>query len=590
MSTSKNNLTQYNRKFFDSDKAITYIGTGSLGGKAQSLAFMNDVFSSDFNADDYPGIEVTIPTLTVIRTDVFDAFMKRNTLYDLAFSEIADERIAHAFQKADLPFEILGDLRALVTEVHSPMAVRSSSMLEDAIYEPFAGVYGTKMTPNHQHDTDTRFRKLVEAVKFVYASTYFKTAKNYIMATKHNIKDEKMAVIIQEVVGKRYDNRYYPQLSGVARSYNYYPMSRALPEDGVVNLALGLGKTIVDGGASWSYSPAYPNISPPFTSTREMLKQTQTEFWAVSMSSSHAYDPINETEYMNRENITVADKDLSLRHISSTVDRHSGRLSIGTGAEGARILNFAPVLQLDEIPLNNLIKYLLSLCGKMMKAPVEIEFAMTFKTDKHPGTKHRFGFLQVRPMVVSSEQVNIEQKEFDSGNILAASLSTLGNGINDSIKDIVYVIPENFEAKHTPHIANEIETINKKLIKENRPYVLIGFGRWGSSDPWLGIPVNWGQVSGAKIIIEATMENMNVELSQGSHFFHNLTSFGVQYFSIPFTGPYPIDWAWLSGQQKEDETRFVSHIHLSSPLLAKVDGCNGSGIIYKPKRENNEQQ
>ncbi|KAA3610646.1 MAG: hypothetical protein DWQ05_21760 [Calditrichaeota bacterium] len=584
MANSNKNLSQFNRKFLNSDNRITFIGSGSIGGKATSLATMNAILSEEFNFTDFPTIEINIPTLTVIRTDVFDKFLTSNHLHEIALSDKSDERISHAFQKADLPFEILGDLRALVNEVHSPLAVRSSSLLEDALYEPFAGIYGTKMTPNNQHDSDTRFRKLVEAIKFVFASTFFRTAKDYFKATKHRIEDEKMAVIIQEVVGHRFNDRYYPHISGVARSYNFYPMSRAAPEDGVVNLALGLGKTIVDGGISWVYSPAYPNINPPYSTIGEMLKQTQTEFWSINMGKAPAYDPINETEYMRSENITAAEKDGTLRYIASTVDNSSGRLTMGTGVAGPRVLTFAPTLQLDDIPLNKLLKSLLSLCEKEINAPVEIEFAMTLKSAGSVTHKHRFGFLQVRPMVVSTEKVDLNPSELTQNGILAASVNTLGNGFIESITDVIYVIPDKFEAKHTPQIAAELEAINKTVVSENRKYLLIGFGRWGSSDPWLGIPVNWAQISGAQIIVEATLENMNVELSQGSHFFHNLTSFGVAYFSVPFTSPYKIDWNWLEEQKIQDETTFVRHIVLPSPLSIKIDGRNGRGIIIKPKR------
>jgi len=566
---------QFNRKFFSSDKRISYIGGGSPGGKAQGLDFINGILLSEFNADDFPELDVKVPRCVVLRTDIFDEFMERNHLYKTALSDAADDRIAHAFQKADLPFSILGDLQAIVNEVHTPLAVRSSSRLEDAMYEPFAGIYATKMTPNNQHDADTRFRKLIEAVKFVYASTFFKSAKDYIKATKHKIEDEKMAVIIQEVVGNRHTDRYYPEISGVARSYNFYPMGRAKAEDGVVNLALGLGKTIVDGGISWTYSPAYPKINPPYGSVGEMLKQTQNEFWAVNMGKPPAYNPLKETEYMIKGNLSEAEEDGTLKYIVSTLDRYSGRVTVGTGTDGPRILTFAPLLLFNDIPLNSLIKTLLKLCEKNLNDPVEIEFAVTFSRSE----PHHFGFLQVRPMVVSSEEVQIDVKELTDKNTLLSSEKILGNGSDESIQDIVYVVPEKFEARLTPKIALELEAINKKLITENRPYLLIGFGRWGSSDPWLGIPVNWGQISGAKAIVEAGLENMNVELSQGSHFFHNLTSFNVSYFSLPFADDYKIKWEWLNRQKIVEETANVRHIRTESPLIVKVNGHKGYGVI-----------
>lgn len=567
-------VPKFDRNFWDSNNRLSYIGTGSFGGKAQSLVFINDILNSELNASDFPQIEVSIPTMVVLRTDVFDAFMKQNQLHKIIFANLPDERIAHEFQKADLPFEILGDLRMLISQVHSPLAVRSSSMLEDAMFEPFAGIYETKMTPNNQPDSDTRFHKLVEAIKFVYASTFFKSARDYIKATEHSIEDEKMAVIIQEVVGQRHDKRFYPELSGVARSYNFYPMGRVKPEEGVVNLALGLGKTIVDGGISWTYSPAYPKINPTYSSVGELLKKTQINFWTVNMGKPPAYDPITETEYMLEENLTEAEKDGTLPNIASTYNAASDRMSIGIGAMGPRVLTFAPILILNKIPLNDLIKNLLKLCEEAVGTPVEIEFAMTFNP-------FRFGFLQVRPMVVSTDKIEIKKEELTGENVLVASENVLGNGINNNLTDVVYVKPESFEAKYTQRIANDLENINQKLITNGCHYLLIGFGRWGSSDPWLGIPVNWGQVSGVKVIVEATLDNMNVDLSQGSHFFHNLTSFKVSYFSVPFSGKYKIDWEWLDKQGIIEETQFVRHARLFSPLQIKVDGRSGCGVINK---------
>jgi hypothetical protein len=393
-------------------------------------------------------------------------------------------------------------------------------------------------------------------------------------ATKHNIDEEKMAVIIQEVVGKRYDDRFYPEVSGVARSYNFYPFGNSKPEQGVVNLAFGLGKTIVDGGISWVYSPTLPKEAPPYGSVGELMKQTQTKFWTVNMGKPPDYDPINETEFMIYENITETEQDDTLSYVASTYIASSDRISIGVGSPGPRIINFARILVLNDIPLNNLIKTLLSICEEVHETPVEIEFAVTLNP-------HRFGFLQVRPMVVSTDEVEVAEEELTGENILVSSKNVLGNGINDTIADVVYVLPDKFEKKNTPQIANELEVINKNLVKEGKPYLLIGFGRWGSSDPWLGIPVNWGQVSGAKAVVEAARENMNVEFSQGSHFFHNLTSFKVSYFSVKQVDSYKINWDWLNNQKIEQETKFVRHVSLSSPLIIKVDGRRGRGVISK---------
>lgn len=572
-------LSPFDRKFFDSKEEFTYIGRGSLGGKAQGLAFIKRILTEKLEHKKYKNVEIEIPTLTVITTDLFDAFMRYNNLYETAYSGSSDEEIAIAFQKGSLPGDLAGDLRGLISKVHTPLAVRSSSLLEDAMYEPFAGVYATKMIPNNQLDTDTRFQKLTEAVKFVYASVFFKEAKNYIRATGSKIEDEKMAVIIQEVVGLRYGDVFYPDISGVGRSYNFYPMGRAKPEEGVVNLALGLGKTIVDGGTSWTYSPAHPKAQPPYGSLNELLKMSQNKFWAVNMGKVPAYDPIRETEYMLELDLNEAEEDETLELAASTYDASSDSIKMGTVSKGPRLLNFAPLLTLNVIPFNAILKDLLKLCQESIDTPVEIEFAATIEKDN--SDKARFGFLQVRPMVVSNEEVVISEEELFSADTLLSSDHALGNGSVESISDIVYVKPGSFDAKHSTKIAEELEIVNKSLTGKKTQYLLIGFGRWGSSDPWLGIPVNWGQISGAKVIAESMLENMNVELSQGSHFFHNITSFRVLYFSLPFTGSFKIDWNWLEQKETVYETDFVKHVKLSSPLHIKVDGRTGRGVILK---------
>ncbi len=574
-----NEIVAFNRSsFLNADKKITFIGTGEFGGKASGLINIAEVLRNKIDKDSYSGIDIDIPAMTVIRSDVFDAFMKRNNLYRIALSDSPDDRIAHAFQKASLPFEILGDLRSLNSQVVTPLAVRSSSILEDSQHEPFAGIYGTKMTPNNQPDTTTRFNKLVEAIKFVYASTFFKAAKDYLKATKYSTEDEKMSVIIQEVMGQRHGSRYYPELSGVARSYNYYAFGNADPEDGILNLALGLGKTIVDGGLSWSVSPKYPRSEPPFGGISDMLKNTQNTFWSVNMGKAPAYDPVNEAEYLLNQNITEAEDDNVLRNIVSTLDSKSGRVVMGTGKTGPRILTFAPILRSSEVPFVNLVSKLMSVCEEAEGDPVEIEFAMTFHNDK----PHRLGFLQVRPMVVSNEVVDVVREELVSDTVLCSSPQVLGNGVNNQIRDIIYLKLDKYDAQITYKIAAEIEKLNSALMKDGKPYLLFGYGRWGTSDAWAGIPVDWGQIAGAKVIVEAPLEGMNTELSQGSHFFHNVTGFGVMYFSVPYSGEFPIDWDWLNNQPCENETELIRHICLSEPLDIKVDGKTGNGVINKP--------
>jgi pyruvate phosphate dikinase-like enzyme len=578
-------LPAFDRNFWDGTFCFTRIGNGSLGGKASGLVFIKDLLSQAVDPGVFPGVEVDVPTMAVVATDCFSNFIQLNHLSDLNFDEMSDDNIGHAFQQADFPPELLGDLRALSEQVKTPLAIRSSSLLEDTLEHPFAGVYATKMIPNNQLDADTRFRKLLEAIKFVYASTYFREARDYIRTTGCEPAQEKMAVILQEVVGRRHGDRFYPDLSGVGRSYNFYCSAPALPNDRVVNLALGLGKTIVDGGVSWTYSPAYPRKPPPFASIDEMFRATQTEFWAVNMGKPPAYDPVSETEYMLRASLADADADGTLRFVASTFDPGRNRVVPGTGARGPRILDFAPLLVLGQFPLNDIVKALLQAAESALSAEVEIEFAAIMERSAVGPAKLRLGFLQVRPMAVSSDVIDVAADDLVSPQAIVASDRVMGNGLEAAICDIVFVRPENFSLMRTPEIAGELATINRQLVDEHRSYVLIGFGRWGSSHPSLGIPVDWSQISGARAIVEATLPDMNVELSQGSHFFHNLTSFRAMYFMVRHDVEFPIRWEWLNRQPVVSETEFVRHVRLPAPVSVRVDGRTGRGVIMAPTGE-----
>jgi hypothetical protein len=570
-------ITRFDRNFFTGKEKFTCIGSGSLGGKAQGLAYIKNVLEKSVAGQFLPDMTVNIPTLTVIATDFFDMFIEQNDLYEVAFSDLRDDQIARAFQKAELPGQLVGDLRALIAQVKTPLAIRSSSMLEDAMFEPFASVYKTKMIPNNQLDADSRFGKLVEAIKYVYASTFFGNAKAYMQATKHTTADEKMAVIIQEVVGTAGKRRFYPQISGVARSYNFYPIGLAEPEDGVVDLAVGLGKIIVDEAVAWSYSPAVPQANPPYNAVRDLLKQTQREFWAIHMGPPPEYDPIKEVEYMMKYDLSDAEADGALNFTASTYRAQDDRIVFGVRESGPRVVDFATILKLDHLPLNELLKQLLKVCEDTLGTMVEIEFAVTL--NRELGRPARFGFLQVRPMVVSGTEVEVPLSKLTGDKVLVASESTLGNGIVDTIEDIVYVKPDTFNASYTETIAAQLETMNRALLDEERPYVLVGFGRWGSTDPLGGVPVNFGQISGARVIVEATLPTMSTTPSQGSHFFHNVTSFQVFYFSVGHLEEYRIDWGWLNRQNIVGETDFVRHVRLERPLTIEVDGKRRRGVI-----------
>lgn len=570
---------EFDRHFLESPEEFTVIGSGELGGKALGLARIKRMLAAEWQPGGYPDFQVGIPRLTVLATDSFDRFMLENGLWDVACSDASDDRIAHAFLKASLPAAIVGDLRGLIERVRQPLAVRSSSLLEDDIARPFAGVYATKMIPNNQLDAESRFHGLTEAIKFVFASTFFAGARAYRAATGASV-GEKMAVVIQEVLGRRHGDRFYPDISGVARSWNYYAAGYARPEDGTVALALGLGKTIVDGGVAWNYSPTRPHANPPVASARDLLRQTQTRFWAVGMAGRPVvYDPVAETEYLVEADLQAAEEDAVLGPLASTYEPNSDRLSIGTGAAGARVLTFAPLLVLEKLALNDIVRAMLALAEQAVGAAVEIEFALTIEPGRTPPA--RFGFLQARPMRIAVDGVEATEESLAGPEVIVASESVLGHGVSENLADVVYVRPERFDLAHTREIAQEIALLNRGLAAAGRHFLLIGFGRWGSSDPWLGIPVGWAQISEARAIVEASLPQAQPDPSQGSHFFHNLMSLGVPYFTVRHTGPYAVDWPWLDAQAAVTETAFVRHVRFPAPLRIEADARTGRGVIRR---------
>jgi hypothetical protein len=554
---------------------IRLVGCGALGGKAQGLASIEAALRATFPEGRFPGISVGIPRMTVLTTDFFDAFMTLNGLWDVAVADLPDDRLAHAFQQGSIPGAFVGDLWRLALETTVPLALRSSSLLEDAMFRPFAGVYGTKMIPNRRPDVEGRFRELAEGVKFVIASTFFRDARRYRASIGQEVLAEKMSVIVQEVVGERHGDRFYPSISGVARSWNFYPASGAAAEDGVVELALGLGKTIVDGGKAWSFSPTRPDAPPPYNGVGDMLRNTQTDFWAVHMGAPPPHDPIHEDEHLVLANLAQAEYDDTLRFVASTYDRSSDRIVPTVSFKGPRLVNFAPVLQLDKVPLTPVLREILRFSKEAVGAEVEVEFAVLLH--RYDGLPARLGFLQVRPMVVSTNPVDLPEDLLGSPSTVVSSSCALGNGVIEGIHDIVYVVPGTFDPSKTREIAAEIEGINARLVEEGRPYVLIGFGRWGTSDPWYGIPCVWSQIAGAKVIVEASWPGMETDMSQGSHFFHNVTSFGVAYFSVRAVDR--LDWGWIEHQPVHGRTPHVRLVHTEEPIEIRVDGRNGRGVV-----------
>lgn len=572
-------IPPFERGAFVAGSRATRIGGGSIGGKAVNLVRMERLLAERFPPGAHPSIDISIPSMTVIGTEHFDEFAAQNGLRERSREGASDGEIVAACLRAELPVMLVGHLRALCDEMHAPLAVRSSSLLEDALDRPFAGVFATKMIPNAHPDPDQRFRELVEAVKLVYASVFFRAARAALRAGGADPDAESMAVIVQEVVGRRHDGRFYPELSGVARSYDFYPGLRAKPEHGVITLALGLGAHIVDGGIAWSYPPAFPKLGPPFASARAMLSETQSTFFAINMGKLSLYDPTHEAEFLVRGDLADAERDGTLRHIASTYDGASDRIVPGVSLAGPRVVDFAPLLKLRTVPVNDVLRELLAVCEAELGNPVEIEFAATLPARGEE--RARLGFLQVRPMVVDLEGASVTAERLTGDRAVVASELALGNGTWEGLEDVVYVRPEAFESKHTKRIAQEIASINEALVDEGRPYLLIGFGRWGSSDPWLGIPATWAQISGARGIVEATLPQMNVELSQASHFFHNVSSFRIAYMMVRHDGAGRIDWDWLRTLPVVRQTEFVRHVRVAPPLTLAVDGRERRAVVER---------
>ena len=574
-------LPRFDRHFWDGTFRFTRIGEGALGGKASGLVLIKDLLGEKIDPAGFPEFDLRVPTMAVLATGCFDQFMARNRLWTLPVETLTDQHIAHAFLEADLPTEELGDLRALIEQVKTPLAVRSSSLLEDALERPFAGVYATKMLPNNQLDPDRRFQHLVDAIKLVYASTFFREAREYILTTGRQPREEKMAVILQEVVGRRHRDRFYPDISAVARSLNFYPNWPAKPDDGVASLAIGLGKTIVDGGISWSFSPRFPRRPPPFTSIHEMMANTQTMFWAVNMGQPLSHDPVNEDEHLVLPGLKEAENDEVLDYVCSSYDPDSNIVVSGLQSAGLPIVTFAPILEDGSLPLAGLLRELLRAGEEATGAKVEIELALTFEERPRERLRASVGFLQVRPLTMVGEKVDVSPADLRDSHALVASDRVIGNGLWHDIADIVYVRPEHFSASGTSAIAQQVGTLNRELVRQGRPYLLIGFGRWGSSQVTLGIPVVWSQISGARVIVESTLPQMNTELSQASHFFHNLSSFRANYFMLQHNAEFGVDWDWLRRQPVLAETEYIRHIRLARPLTARVDGRTGRCVVLR---------
>ena len=574
----------FDRLKFDRYAHFARIGEGSLGGKGRGLAFLDAILKRHPELNQLPNATVQIPKTVVLCTDFFDQFMDENNLWGIALSDAPDEEILKHFLHAQLPDDLIADFFTFFEAIKSPIAVRSSSLLEDSHYQPFAGIYATYMIP-WLDDKYEMLRMLACAIKSVYASVYYRDSKAYMTATQNVIDQEKMAVILQEVVGQHYGDLYYPTFSGVLRSLNYYPIGDETAEEGIASLALGLGKYIVDGGQTLRVSPYHPNQVLQMSELETALTQTQTRFYALDMS--HVGDDFKVDDGFNIKNVRVkqADKDGSLQYIASTYDPVDGIIRDGIYEGGRKVISFCGVLQHGLFPLPALLQMSQKLGADEMRRPVEIELACNLYNKGGQEVRGDFFLLQIRPIVDSKQVLEEDLKQIPDADCLLRSHNSLGHGISEDVVDVVYVkADENFTAANNPQIALEIEQMNRKFLDEGKNYILVGPGRWGSSDYWLGIPVKWPHISAARVIVEAGLKNYHVDPSQGTHFFQNLTSFGVGYFTInTYTGDGVFQQDVLDAMPAIEETEHVRHVRFERPMKVMMDGKKQEGVVLLPQ-------
>lgn len=568
----------YQKDRFDEYSNFARIGDGSLGGKGRGLAFIGAMVKR------YPKLEsdnfaVNIPKTVVICTDIFDEFMETNELYPVALGDADDETILRYFLRASLPSRLIEDLMAFFDVVKSPIAVRSSSLLEDSHYQPFAGIYSTYMVPKIEEKYDM-LRTVSDAIKAVYASVFYKDSKAYMTATSNLIDQEKMAIVLQEVVGSRYNDHFYPTMSGVARSLNFYPIGNEKAEDGIANIALGLGKYIVDGGQTLRFSPRHPHSILQMSTMDFALRETQTRFYALDLKNMAEAFSVDDAFNLVKLGLKEADAEGSLKYIVSTYDPYDQIIRDGYYPGGRKILSFVNILQHDVFPLADTLDQILRIGQQEMGRPVEIEFAVNMDPSDH--TRATFYLLQIRPIVDNKEIMDEDLSLVKNEETILSSTSVLGHGIVGDVQDIIYVKTGAFNSSNNQLIAYEIEKMNRSFTDQEKGYVLVGPGRWGSSDSWLGIPVKWPHISNARVIVECGLENYRVDPSQGTHFFQNLTSFGVGYFTVnPFKGDGWFDEAFLNAQPAVEETEYLRHVHFDAPITIKMDGKKSLGVVLK---------
>ena len=570
----------FKKNRFDYYSNFARIGQGSLGGKGRGLAFIDSIIKKYPICDNFDGVVVSIPRTVVLCTDIFDQFMEENNLYPIALSDATDEAILDAFLQASLPIALKDDFYALFEVIDRPLAIRSSSLLEDSHYQPFAGIYSTYMIP-HLTDKDDMYQLLGNAIKSVYASVFYAESKAYMTATSNLIDQEKMAIIIQEVAGAEHDGLYYPSFAGVGRSLNYYPINDEQPEDGVTEVAVGLGKYIVDGGLALRFSPRHPDKVLQTSTLDLALRDTQTQLYALDIKDADRSFSVDDGFNIQKIRIQDAAKNGSLKYMVSTFDPQDQIIRDNDCGMGRRVVTFANILQHKVFPLAEIVDFMLSEGEKEMRRPVEIEFAGCI--DKKGEMKGNVYWLQIRPIVDRKEMLDEKIMDTASENLILKSTQALGHGMMDGVKDVIYVKTKNFSSFNNSLIAREIEKINKQYVEKGEGYILIGPGRWGSSDTALGIPVKWAHISAARVIAETALPNYRIEPSQGTHFFQNLTSFGVGYFTIDDKKGGICDIDYLDNMPAVAETDFVRIVRFDNPLQIGINGKTGLGIIVKPQ-------
>jgi CheY-like chemotaxis protein len=575
-------IGDFNAATFKSSEALFLrVGGGSLGGKARGLAFVRHLLHNSRLARRFPELRIAVPPSVVLATDVFDQFLSENSLLDFAIHCTDDAEILRQFLAAPLPASLRENLLAFLSAVDYPIAVRSSSLLEDSQYQPFSGVYETFMLANQHADLLTRLEQLNEAIKRVYASTFTQHAKAYVRATPYRLEEEKMAVILQRVVGTRCGSRFYPHFSGVVRSHNFYPVPPMTYGDGIAAVALGLGRAVVDGGKCLTFCPRYPRNLVQFSSVEDILANSQSEFWALEIDQAHHQDPAADLREA-RFRLQVAEEDGMLHSVASTYSADNHAVYDGLSRPGTRIVSFAPILKHGVFPLALILERLARAGESAFGRPVEIEFAVNLPADGNGVAE--FGFLQIRPLVLSRESEELRIEDVNPSRLLCQSSQVLGNGRISELRDAVVVDFHRFERSRSQEVAEDVAHLNAKLSEAGAPYLLIGVGRWGSNDPWLGIPVEWDEISGARVIVEAGFRDLRVTPSQGSHFFQNLTAFQVGYFTVnPDAGEGFVDWEWLAAQPAVEERGCVRHLRFDQPMVVVMNGRKSRGMVFKPE-------